>query len=100
MAVIKPVQFPHIHRPQTQNNTRPVKPNSVNPAAGNPAPRPENTPRPTAKSTASEGVVTSREEKLEIAIEVLRQKTAQFYGPKKNEVKQTAARGTFIDIKA
>ena len=101
MAVIKPVQFPHVERPSVKQNPRPIAAKSIKPA-NQPRPvQPGNVrPQPGRKINAPDTAKTSREEKLEVAIEVLRQKTAQFYGPQKKEVKQAAALGTFIDIKA
>lgn len=101
MAVIKPVRFPHIQRPPVQNNLRPVRAKNIKPASRQIAAQPVNIrPQTNIKAKLASGVKSTKDEKLEVAIEVLRQKTVQFYGPKKNEVKQTTALGTFIDIKA
>ena len=101
MAVIKPVRFPHVQRPPAQNNPRPVRAQKINPTGRQTTAQPVNVqPQTNIKTKFASGVKSTKEEKLEVAIEVLRQKTAQFYGPKKNEVKQTTALGTFIDIKA
>ncbi len=101
MAVIKPVQFPHVQKPPVQNNPRPVRPQKLDPTGSKTVAKPLNArPSIDAKTKLARGVESTKEEKLEVAIEVLRQKTAQFYGPQKNEVKQTTALGSFIDIKA
>lgn len=101
MAVIRPVQFPHVQRPLVQNDPRPVRAKKIEPAGDQATAVPENVrPQTSTKTKSANGIKNTKEEKLEVAIEVLRQKTVQFYGPKKNEVKQTAALGTLIDIKA
>ncbi len=101
MAVIKPVQFPHVQRPTTVHKPRPVVPKNIEPTGRQRITQPRKAhPQTNVEINSARNVKSSKEEKLEVAIEVLRQKTAQFYGPKKNEVKKTTALGNYIDIKA
>ena len=99
MAIIKPAQFPQLQSTQVQNNKKPVPVKKAIPVVQKPVEQKSVRASATLVKTNT-GINMTKEEKLEVAIEVLRQKTAQFYGPKKAEVKKAAALGSFIDIKA
>lgn len=100
MATVKPANFPVINR---QTVGRPQHGAQSHPAQTLKSQPTQKLVLPTKPGSAvrqTPQVRTSKDEKLEKAIEVLRAKTIQLYHPNRAKVKPAAALGQIIDVKA
>lgn len=102
MPTIKPAQFPHINRESVQRpeNSRPVKPQeSTKNQSIAKIKKAAQDSRQQVTSKSADEIKISKEQKLEKAIEVLREKSIQLYHPDRSKARQPAELGQIIDVK-